>query len=156
MLSALVGGLVAGVGWLYLLRGLGWFALGPPVGDSLPLLQLAGYDSQPLARVIVAWLAAGLVAGLVLVRMPRLRRVAVIGIPGLVLLLLASQASFALTRNVRLSDVIWTRHPGTGPWLEGVVFAVGCLLPGLGFVRLADLGLGRRQHRDAGQHEHDR
>jgi hypothetical protein len=147
-LAGLVGGLVAGVGWLYLLRELGWFALGPRVGDSLPLLQLAGYDAQPLGRVVVAWLAAGLVAGLAVARMPRVRRLAVIGIPALVLLLLASQASFALARNVRLSDVVWSRHPGTGPWLEALLFSLGCLIP--------NLGLRRGKHRDAGQHEPDR
>ena len=58
MLGVLVG-LLAGYGWLYVLRGLGWLGAGPAVGDALPLLQLAGFDGQPLLRVVVAWLLAG-------------------------------------------------------------------------------------------------
>ena len=38
VLAVLVG-LMAGYGWLYLLRGLGWFSGGPGIGDVLPLLR---------------------------------------------------------------------------------------------------------------------
>lgn len=167
--AVLLAGLLAGLGWLYVLRGLGWFAFGPGVRDSLPLLQLAGFDLQPLGRVVVAWLAAGVVAGVALVRIPRPRRALLAGVLGIVLLLFASQASYALTRNLRLSDVVWSRHPGLGPWLEGLLFAVGCALPGtvsrgLGgpdgpghgrggevswLERVRDLRLRRREHGDA-------
>ena len=126
----IVAALLAGTGWLYVLRGLGWFDFGPGVRDSLPLLQLAGYDVQPLGRVIVAWLAVGAVVGIVLVHVPRARRVAMVAVASLALLLLLSQASFALTRNVRLQNVLWSRLPGTGPWLEAVLLAVGSALAG--------------------------
>lgn len=122
--------LLAGFGWLYVLRGLGWFGVGPSIGDSLPLLQLSGRDSQPLERVLVAWLGAGLTAGVALRRLPRPWRAAVAGIVGLVLLLLASQASFSVTRNVSFGHALFSRSPGLGPWVEAAVFTIGCLLPG--------------------------
>lgn len=122
--------LLAGLGWLYVLRGVGWLAMGSRVGDSLPLLQLAGFAGQPLGRVVAAWLVAGAVAGAVLVRMPRLRRGVLAGLLGLIVLLAASQASFALARNLRLASVLWGRAPGAGPWLAAALFACGCALPG--------------------------
>src|ERR1700733_4549160 len=85
MLAVIVG-LLAGYGWLYVLRGTGWFASGPSVGDSLPLLQLAGFDGQPLLRVAVAFVLAGALVGLAAVRVPPLRRGTLAGALGLVLL----------------------------------------------------------------------
>ena len=126
----LPGALLAALGWLYVLRGLGWFAIGPRVCDALPLLQLAGFDVQPLGRVVVAWLAAGMVAGVALAWMPRLWRGVLAGLVAIVALSMASQASFALTRNLRFGDVIWSRRPGAGPLLEAVLFALGAVLPG--------------------------
>lgn len=58
--------LLAGTGWLYLVRDLGALALGPRVSGALPLQQLADGDAQPLARMAVAWVPAGMVAGLAL------------------------------------------------------------------------------------------
>jgi hypothetical protein len=161
--GTLVAAVVAGVGWLYALRGLNWFALGPHVRDSLPLLQLAGFDAQPLLRLMAAWIPAGFVAGLALSGVPRAWRLAIGGAVGVALLLVASQASFALARNLRFSDVLWSRHPGAGPWIEGVLFAVGCTFAGrLSFAWRPNLGryvalLGqlrvrRREHGDARQH----
>jgi hypothetical protein len=123
--------LLAGEGWLYALRSFGWFSSGPMVGDALPLLQLAGFDRQPLSRVVVAWLLAGVMLGIPLYRVPRRWRALSIAPAALVLLFVASQASFALTRNLRFSDVLWTRSPGLGPWLEGLLLVAGCCLPGL-------------------------
>ena len=143
--------LVSGFGWLYALRGLGWPSSGPAIHDALPLLQLAGRDTQPLARVALAWLAAGLTAGAILSRLPRLRRTAPAAGLALVLLLLSSQAASALTRNQRFFHTLLSRRPGIGPWLEAVLFAAGCALPGaLGrFDVLRQLGLRGRQHGDA-------
>ena len=96
-----------------------------------------------------------------------------LGALGLVLLLFASQASFALARNVKLSDVLWSRSPGTGPWLEALLFAAGGVLPGpiaggerganwragvrrfavVGLGRVGDVLLRRGEHRNARQHE---
>jgi hypothetical protein len=122
--------LLAGVGWLYVFRGLGWFGFGRPVHDALPLLQLAGFDRQPLARVMVAWLLSGVMLALPLRRTPRLRRILVVASLGLALLLVASQASFALTRNLNFTHVLSSRTPGSGPWLEALMLTMGCALLG--------------------------
>jgi hypothetical protein len=123
---ALVAAVLAAAGWLYVLRGLGWLAVGPRVGDSLPLLQLAGADPQPLIRLAAAWLPAGVLAGAVLAGLPRPWRAALAGMLGVVLLLIASQVSFAVARNVSISQVLWTRRPGAGPWIEALLLAAGC------------------------------
>lgn len=120
---------LAGLGLLYAMRGLQWFAIGPPVPDSLPLLQLAGFDGQPLVRVILAWLAAGVIIGYALIRIGPLRRSALVGMLALLILLLASDASYALARNLRLESVLLDRTPGLGPWLEAFLLAVGSALP---------------------------
>ena len=125
----MVGGMLAGTGWLYLLRGLHWLGFGPRVGDALPLLQLAGFDGQPLARIVVAWLLAGALTGGILVGLAPGRRLVVAGILGLVLVLFAAQAAYALTRNLRLTDVLFSHSPGAGPVLEALLFAIGCSLP---------------------------
>jgi len=154
-------GLLAGTGWLYVFRGLHWFAVGPHVGDSLPLLQLAGFDGQPLVRVAIAWLMAGALVGVALIRVHPLRRS-----------LLASQGAYALARNVRLSDILFDRTPGLGPVVEALVFSLGCLLPGSlahrqrpGARRRSlitvmtgfdDRGLRGGEHRNAAQDDGDR
>jgi hypothetical protein len=125
----MVGGMLAGAGWLYLLRGLHWLGFGPRVGDALPLLQLAGFDGQPLARVVVAGLLAGALTGGILVGVAPERRLVIAGILALVLLPFAAQAAYALTRNLRLTDVLFSHSPGVGPVLEALLFAVGCSLP---------------------------
>ncbi len=120
---------MAGLGLLYALRGLHWFSIGPPISDSLPLLQLAGFDGQPLARVIVAWLAAGVIIGAVLIRLDPLPRSVLVGLLGVLILLLASDASYALTRNLGLGGVLLDRAPGLGPWVEGLLLTIGSALP---------------------------
>ena len=121
--------LLSGFGLLYGLRGLHWLAVGPRVGDALPLLQLAGYDGQPLARVAAAWLAAGLIFGLALIQVSSRRLVLTTSVVGVLLLLFASDAAYALADNLRLSHVLWVRAPAVGPWFEGLLFAVGSTLP---------------------------
>lgn len=167
--------LVAAVGWLYVLRGTRSFVAGPNVNDSLPLLQLAGFDAQPLLRVAVAFLPAGIVAGVALRRFGRISRAMIAAVLGAALLLFASQVSFALARNLRLGDVVWSRGPGLGPGLEAALFGIGCLLPaqlrGAGaqasgrhrvrdlprfvIAGVGDLRLSHREHGDASEHEPD-
>ena len=72
--AILVVALAAGLGWLYVLRSANLFAAGPNVNDSLPLLQLAGFDGQPLLRMVVAFLPVGIAAGLALGRLGRIPR----------------------------------------------------------------------------------
>ena len=122
-------GVLTGYGWLYVMRDMGWFAAGPRVGDSLPLLQLASADAQPLLAVVVAWLLAGAVAGLFTARVPLRRRVPALGLTALVLLLIAAQASYGLARNLRFRDILLSHGPGPGPWLAALFFTLGCALP---------------------------
>jgi hypothetical protein len=119
----------AGLGWLYLLRDVGWFGFGPAVPDSLPLLQLAGFSAQPLARVVVAWFCTGALVGAGLVRLPRWQRVALAAAAAVIVLLLASEVSFAVARNIPFRAVLGQRAPGLGPWLEAAALAVGTALP---------------------------
>jgi hypothetical protein len=168
----LVAGLLAGTGWLYVLRGLHWLALGPRIADSLPLLQLAASDGQPLVRVLVAWILAGAFTGVALAEAAPLRRLTLALGVALVVLLLASQASYALARNVAFSSTVFSRTPGLGPVIEACAFALGCALPRApnrgerpgprrrslvsrisGF---DERGLGGGERRNGGQHDGDR
>jgi hypothetical protein len=127
--GATVIAVLAGTGLLYGLRGFGWLRFGPGLGDSLPLLQLAGFDAQPVARVVVAWLLAGVALG-VLLPGSKLRSRVVIAVGlGLPLLLFASECSFAVARNLRLTDVLSGRVPGPGAWTEALLMAAGAALP---------------------------
>ena len=126
--TVVIGALV-GVGLLYSLRQLHWLTMGPSVPDALPLLQLAGFAGQPLVRVLAAWVPAGIVLGLALIRFPAARRALLILVFGAVLLLLASDASYALARNLRFGDVLLNRQPGLGPWVECLLLAAGGALP---------------------------
>jgi len=124
-----------GIGLLYAIRGLGWVAAGPPVPDSLPLLRLAHDDAQPFARVALAWIAAGVTFGLLTRSISPRRRTLVALLPALILLLVASDASFALAENLRLSGVLSARVPPSGAWFEALLFAAGAAV--------ADLAIGR-------------
>jgi hypothetical protein len=124
-----IAGLLAATGWLYALRGLHWLGFGPRVADALPLLQLASADAQPIVRVVVAWMLGGALTGVALLGTPAWRRAGFALIVGIVVLLVASQAAFALTRNQPFTDVLFARTPGFGPVLEGLAFAAGCALP---------------------------
>jgi hypothetical protein len=124
LLSAFVG-----IGLLYAIRGLGWLPVGPRIPDSLPLLALAHRDAQPLARVALAWVATGAAFGLLTVWIAPWRRALVALLPALILLLVASDASFALAENLRLSAVLWGRVPPSGAWVEAMLFAAGAAIP---------------------------
>ncbi|HET7047482.1 MAG TPA: alpha/beta hydrolase-fold protein [Solirubrobacteraceae bacterium] len=118
-----------GVGLLYAIRGLGWLPVGPRVPDSLPLLALAHHDAQPLARVVLVWVATGAAFGLLIVWIAPRRRALAALLPALILLLIASDASFALAENLRLGSVLWGRVPPSGAWVEALLFALGAAIP---------------------------
>jgi len=150
-------GAFAGLGWLYTLRGLHWFAAGPSVRDSLPLLQLASFDAQPLLRIVLAWLLAGVLVGLALSSRPRRRRAAIVLLGGLVLLALDSQASYALTRNLNFGRILFSRAPGLGPLVEAVAFGAGAALPRQRARRATgESGVGGGEDGHTAQHERDR
>ena len=64
-----------------------------------------------------------------LIRFPAPRRALLIVMFGAVLLLSASDACYALARNLRLGDVLLNREPGLGPWVECLLLAAGGALP---------------------------
>lgn len=171
-LLAVIVAQLSGYGWLYVLRGLHWLAGPPAIGDALPLLQLAGFDVQPLPRVLLAWLLAGLLAGIILIARPPGTRAVSVGLLGLVSLLLASQAAYALARNLRFDHVLLGHLPGAGSLVEAAALAAGSYLPGgvvgrrqraaaarggsarLGALR--HLGLGPSENRHAAEYDSDR
>jgi hypothetical protein len=113
----------AGVGVLYLLRGADVLGFGPPVRGALPLQQLAGGAAQPLSRLALAWVPAGLVAGLALGRLTQLRaaaRLAVAAGISAVMLLAAGAVSDA----VAVSDPVRT-HLSAQLTRAGTLVAVG-------------------------------
>lgn len=128
-IEGLVVGCLVGTGLLYSLRGLHWLNFGPAVPDALPLLQLAGLDAQPLARVVAVWLAAGVILGLLMIWVRPSTRSLLVAIGGVLVMLLASDASFALARNLPLAQVMLERTPPFGAWFEGLLLAAGCRLP---------------------------
>ncbi len=128
-IASLLVSVLVGAGLLYGLRGLGWLAAGPGIRDALPLLQLPGFDGQPLARVLVAFLAAGAVFGAALIRTAPTRRAAVAGVAGLVVLLMVSDAAFAVTHNLRFEPILWHRTPTIGCLVEAVALAIGAAIP---------------------------
>lgn len=127
---ALLSASLVALGLLYQLRELGWLAIGPRVPDALPLLQLAGFDRQPLARVVAVCALAGALLGMALIRIDRRRRVVIVAFLVASLLLLGSDVSYALTRNLRLEPVLLNRTPPLGPWLEALILAAACAVPG--------------------------
>jgi hypothetical protein len=118
-----------GVGLLYAIRGLGWLPVGPRVPDSLPLLMLAHNDPQPLARVALAWIATGVAFGLLASWLAPRRRALFALLAALLLLLIASDASYALEENLRLGGVLWSRVAPSGAWVAALLFAFGAALP---------------------------
>jgi enterochelin esterase-like enzyme/drug/metabolite transporter (DMT)-like permease len=120
---------VGSIGLLYELRRLGWFAAGPSVPDALPLLQLAGVAGQPLARVLAAGLLTGAALGVLLIRVRPGARAAIVALTSVFVLLLASDASYALARNLRFWPIATGRAPGLGPWLEALLLSAGAVLP---------------------------
>ena len=126
MVIVLLVSTLAGLGLLYGLRALG--PVGPRIGDALPLLALAHNDGQSLLLVAIAFLAAGAVFGYAMRRGDPVRRGLAALAPVLLVLLLASDASYALAHNLRLTGVLSDRSPGLGPWVEGLLFAAGAAI----------------------------
>jgi hypothetical protein len=122
---------VAGTGWLYLLRDFHGLAFGPRLDGALPLQQLAGGSAQPLPRMIVAWLPAGLALGAALRALTRLRlpaRAAFTVVGGAFLLLAASAISDAVAENDPLSGHISAAFSRGGVWLAVALLGTGVLI----------------------------
>jgi hypothetical protein len=123
--------LVAGIGVLYLIRQEGLLSIGPRVPGALPLQQLAGGEAQPLIRMAIAWLPAGLVAGLAFAYLTglgaRTRAAALAGLAAIVLLL-AGAAADAIAITDPLGPHLLPQLTRAGTWIAVALFACGSLL----------------------------
>jgi hypothetical protein len=121
----------AGMGWLYLLRRAGGLAAGPQIGGALPLQQLAGDADQPLLRVVVAWLPAGILAGASLVALTRLgalaRTTLVLGCSA-VLLLVTGAISDAAAISDPIASHFGAQFGRAGTWVAVALMVIGSLL----------------------------
>jgi hypothetical protein len=120
-------------GWLYLLRDVGALDAGPRVRGALPLQQLAGGDAQPLLRVVLAWLPAGVIAGLALARLTRLglaaRAATVALVSGLLLVGAgAGEDAAAISDPVPSHLVAQLQRPAN--WVAVALLVTGSLLAG--------------------------
>ena len=127
-----VGAAVAGgIGWLYALRHVGVLKAGPRLPDALPLQRLAGGAAQPLARVIAAWLPAGLVAGLGVGLVTRLRRPgrgAAVFALALALVLAVAAASDSVTHSESIRHHLHEQPHRAATWLAAGLMALGAAL----------------------------
>jgi hypothetical protein len=124
------------IGWLYALRHVGALKAGPLLADALPLQRLAGGAAQPLARVVAAWLPAGLVAGLGVGVVSRLRRpgrgLAVFAL-GLALVLTLTAASDSVTHSEPIRRHLHEQPHRAVTWLAAGLMALGALIaPAIG------------------------
>lgn len=131
--------IAAGLGWLYLIHTWVGAGLGPRVGDSLPLLQLANLDAQPIVTVIAIWLATGIAVGALLQREPRILRAVVVAATSAVILVVDSQISFAIARNTAVANVLLSRMPGAGVFVAVIALTAGSVVLRPGSTHVPDV-----------------
>jgi hypothetical protein len=123
----------AGMGWLYLLRGAGALDAGPRLSRALPLEQLARGDDQPLLRVALAWVPAGVAAGVALAWATgwgRLGRTIAVGVLGFVALFVTGAVSDAVAVNETVLSKLGDQFSHGGIWIEVACLVIGSLLIG--------------------------
>ena len=123
---------LAGIGWLYLLRDAGVLAGGPALAEALPLQRLAGDAAQPLGRIVVAWLPTGAVAGALLVRAGFARRglrAALLFAGAAALLILLSGVSDAITESDPLASHMGAQPGRVAIWTAAALLALGAAVP---------------------------
>jgi hypothetical protein len=122
-----------GIGWLYLLRRTSGLAAGPRLAGALPLERLAGHGTQPLARVLAAWVPAALAAAFALAavtRLPAPARAAVAGLGSFALLLALGALSDATTASDPIGSHVGSQLDRGATWLVAAVFgACAPLIP---------------------------
>jgi hypothetical protein len=131
VLLVVLAAVAAGVGWLYALRHVGLLSVGPRLADALPLQRLAGGAAQPLGRMVAAWLPAGLVAGIGIGLVSRLRRPArglAVFVLAFALVLAASAASDSLTHNEPLRHHLHEQPHRAAAWVAAGLMALGAVL----------------------------
>jgi hypothetical protein len=127
-----IAAVAGGIGWLYALRHVGVLRVGPALANALPLQRLAGGATQPLGRVIAAWLPAGLVAGVGIGLVSAMRRPAralVVFALGLGFVVAVAAASDALTRNETVRSQLHAEPHRAAAWVAAGLMALGALVP---------------------------
>jgi lysylphosphatidylglycerol synthetase-like protein (DUF2156 family) len=118
------------IGLLYLLRDAHLLSAGTRLAGALPLQQLAGDAAQPLARIAVACVLAGLSAGVVLGLLTRARPL-LVGLAGGALawavLVGTGAASDAIASALRVADRLGPQLHHGGLWAETIALAAGLL-----------------------------
>jgi hypothetical protein len=120
-----------GIGWLYALRHVGALDAGPRLAGALPLQRLAGGATQPLLRVVAAWLPAGLVAGVgvgLVSRLPRPARGAAVFVLALVLVIAVAGASDSVTHSESIRRHLREQPHRAVTWLAAGLMALGAVL----------------------------
>lgn len=124
---------VAGVGWLYLLKDTGFLEGFAPVRGALPLQQLAGDSAQPLSRLLIVWLPCGVTAGFMLraVGLPN-RPLRAFGAALITygLLVATGALSDAVAYSTRISSNISFQFNRPGTMVATLLMAVGALVAG--------------------------
>jgi hypothetical protein len=131
LMLVVLAAVAAGIGWLYALRHVGLLRIGPRFADALPLQRLAGGAAQPLGRMVAAWLPAGLVAGIGVGLVSRLRRPArglAVFVLAFALVLAATAASDSLTHNEPLRHHLHEQPHRAAAWLAAGLMALGAVL----------------------------
>jgi hypothetical protein len=122
---------VAGVGLLYLLRNAGIASAGPKPAGALPLEQLDQADAQPLLRMALAWLPAGLAAGAVIAAFTRMSRAGALAVFALVagfVLVASAGVSDSVTNNESLTQHLATPLGVAGTWVSLALLVIGAVV----------------------------
>jgi hypothetical protein len=123
---------VAGIGWLYALHRGAVLGAGPDVHAALPLQRLAGGAAQPASRLVLAWLPAGVVAGMALRAggwRRRWVRAAVLFVACAVVLLLLGAAADAVTASETFGPHLAPQLGRAATWIAAVLVAAGAAVP---------------------------
>jgi hypothetical protein len=139
----------AGIGWVYLLRGVGPLDVGPRVDESLALERLAHEDGQPLLLLLAVWLPTAACAAVALAGLTdftRAGRALLGGTVSFIALFVIDAASDAVTESERFVDHLSPQATRVAQWLPPVLFAVLCAL----IPAASDRARRRRRGRAAG------
>ena len=101
------------------------------MSGALPLQQLAGNEAQPLLRVAVAWLPAGVAAGAALAMLTRLGwvgRTLVVATVSWPVLFASGAISDAIALNERVDQHLGPQLRSAGTWVAVGLMVIGSLL----------------------------
>lgn len=123
----------AAIGWLYALRNVRALAVGPRPIEGLALQRLAGNDAQPVLRLVVAWLPAGVLAGAALGALRVRGRAVWIGVATFVGLVAMGAGADAVSESQRLAPHLAPQLGRSAIWISTLSAVAGaamtCLVP---------------------------